>query len=197
MKFPLPLEIVKGRFPVVTQEFGNKSNADWYRANGINIDAHNGTDIVIGGGRNQAVDTYGCKLVCPTGALLNAVWFDEPMSTKGNGVKVQWNDGRTIKMVVWHCSECNRQEEYKAGDTLGYIGNSGLVSPKPSYAAVHNGAHLHLMTYINDVLTDPREVFDFTKWTVSATDTGITKDLPPFQYFLNKIFQSLGLVKTG
>ena len=198
MKYPLPLEIVKGRFPVVTQEFANLSNNAWYVANGIKFDAssgggHNGTDIVIGGGKNQATDSYGTKLVNPfPKALKNKVWFDEPMSTKGNGVKVQHTDERgTIKMVVWHCSECNDQEEYKKGDTLGYIGNSGLVSPKPSVWNAHAGSHLHLMTYVNDVLVNPREVFDFKKWTVSKVDTSVDKDLPPISHFLNQIRISL------
>ena len=190
MKYPLPLEIVKGRRPFVTQEYGDKSRVAWYKANGVNIEEHNGTDIVISGGKNQATDTYGTKLVNPfPNALRNKVWFDTPMSTQGNGVKVQHTDPEvgTIKMTVWHCSECNNQEEYKQGDVLGYIGNSGLVSPAPSVWNAHAGAHLHLMTYINDVLVDPRQVFDFTKWTVSSTDTSIEKDLPPIAYYLNKI----------
>lgn len=200
MKLPLPLEIVKGRYPVITQEFGNTSNNEWYIANGIKFDAtssggHNGTDIVIGGGKNQNTDTYGTKLVCPTKALLNKVWYTEPLSTKGNGVKVQWSDPRgTVKMVVWHCSECPEQQEYQDGDTLGYIGNSGLVSPIPNYFSVHAGSHLHLGTCINDVSTNPREIFDFTKWYVSEIDTGIEKDLHPFQYFLNKIIASFKII---
>ena len=189
-KLPLPLEIVKGRYPIVTQEYGDQSNVAWYKANGVNIDAHNGTDIVISGGD---VATYGTKLIAPVKCLRNKVWFTDPMSTQGNGVKVQWSNelGQAVKMTVWHCSECVNQEEYKKGDTLGYIGNSGLVSPAPTFFGVHKGAHLHLMTYINDVLTNPREVFDFNKWTVSETDTSKEKDLPPFQYFLNKISQSI------
>jgi murein DD-endopeptidase MepM/ murein hydrolase activator NlpD len=194
MKYPLPLEIVKGRFPFVTQEFGNQTNNAWYIANGIKFDAssgggHNGTDIVIAGGKNQATDTYGTKLVNPfPKALRNKVWFEDAMSTQGNGVKVQFTDERgVIKMIVWHCSECNNQEEYNLGDTLGYIGNSGLVTPKPTVWNAHAGAHLHLGVYINDVLANPRDVFDFTKWTVSNTDTSIEKDLPPIAYFLNQI----------
>jgi murein DD-endopeptidase MepM/ murein hydrolase activator NlpD len=193
MKYPLPLEIVKGRYPVVTQEFGDASRVAWYKANGVDINAHNGTDIIIGGGKNGPVDTYGTKLVCPfpTG-LRNKVWYTEPLSTQGNGVRIQFSDERgVIKMLVWHCSECNNQEEYKQGDTLGYIGNSGLVDPKPTFANVHAGAHLHLGTFVNDVLCDPREIFDFTKWFISDVDTSVQKDLPPFQFFINKIRASL------
>jgi len=190
-KYPLPIEIVRGRIPIVTQEFGETKNVAWYKANGVNVDSHNGTDIVISGG---SVATYGTKLVNPfPKALVNKVWFESPLTTKGNGVKIQFTDERgKISTVVWHCSECNYQEEYLERDTLGFIGNSGLVTPAPTFAAVHNGAHLHLMSYVNDVLVDPREIFDFTKWYVSETDTGVVKDLPPIQHFLNIISGKIG-----
>ena len=200
MKYPLPIEIVKGRFPVITQEFGNHSNDTWYASNGIYLQdtGHNGTDIVIGGGKKQTTDTCGTRLVCPVPvALKNKVWFTEPMSTQGNGVKVQWNDERgVVKMTVWHCSETNEQWEYKEGDTLGFMGNSGLVYPKPSVWNAHAGSHLHLMTYVNDILVDPREIFDFSQWYVSDVDTSVEKDLSPIQFFLSQISDILkGLLK--
>ena len=191
MKYNLPIEVVRGRKPIITQEFGNMSNNAWYAANGIDTAiGHNGTDIVISGG---AIATYGTRLVCPVPkALLNKVWYTEPLATKGNGVKVQWNDERgVVKMTVWHCSETFYREEYQEKDTLGFIGNSGLVRPAPTYSSVHAGAHLHLMTYVNEVLVNPREIFDFNKWYISDKDTGIVKDLPPFQYFINKIAEAL------
>lgn len=193
MKLPLPIEIVKGRYPVVTQEWGDTSRVEYYRAHGLNITAHNGTDIVIGGPGDGGRNTYGTKLVCPADALRNATWFTSPLSTQGNGVKVQWQDEErgTIKMVVWHLSEVNRQEEYKKGDLLGYIGNSGLVDPPASVWNVFQGSHLHLGTWINNVECDPREIFDFSQWHVSETDTSMEKDLPPFVYFINKVREGI------
>lgn len=198
MKYPLPIKIVKGRFPVVTQEFGNQSNNSWYESNGIKFDAtssggHNGTDIVIGGGKTQSVDTYGTELVCPfPKGLPTKVWWESPMSTKGNGIQIQTRDERgTIYILCWHCSECKFAEEYNQGDTIGYIGNSGLVNPAPSYFSVHAGAHLHLGAWINGVMVNPRDIFDFTQWFVSDVDTGVEKDLPPFQYFINKFANSI------
>ena len=191
-KYPLPIEIVKGRLPLVTQEFGNHSNDAWYANNGINLGetGHNGTDLIITGGWAA---TYGTRLVCPfPKALLNKVWYTEPMSTKGNGIQIQCNDERgVIKMLIWHCSETNEQMEYDEKDTLGFIGNSGLVSPKPYFANVHAGSHIHLMTYVNGVLVDPREIFDFNEWYVSETDTSIEKDLPPFFHFLSYVRKTL------
>ena len=191
MKYPLPIEIVKGRYPVVSQEYGDKRLVEWYKANGVNVDEHNGADIVISGGQQA---TYGTKLVCPVpNALLDKVWFTHALSTQGNGVRIRWQDERgSVQCMVWHCSECNQQGEYKEKDTLGYIGNSGLVTPKPSVWNVFSGVHLHLGTYVNGVLVNPREIFDFTKWYVSETDTSVSKDLPPFVYFINQIRVALG-----
>lgn len=191
MKYPLPIEIVKGRYPLVTQEFGDPSNAAWYQRNGVNITSHNGTDIVIRGGKHQETDTYGTRLVCPVPkGVVDGIWDEnDPMSTKGNGIEIHWKDEHGFcQMLVWHCSEVvHYADEFLEGQTLGFMGNSGLVSPPPTFANVHNGAHLHLGLWINGVLSDPREVFDFTKWFVSDQDTSVEKDLPPFQYFLNKI----------
>ena len=189
MKYFLPIEIVRGRFPIVSQEYGDKSNVEWYKSQGINITGHNGTDIVISGG---AVATYGTRLVCPVpNALLDKVWFTTPLSTQGNGVRIRWRDERgLVQCLVWHCSETNQQGEYKELDTLGYIGNSGIVRPAPTVWNVHNGAHVHLMAYVNNVLVNPREIFDFMKWYKSDIDTSVEKDLPPFTYFLNLIRES-------
>ncbi len=197
IKYPLPLEIVRGRYPVITQEFGDPTRAQWYKDHGVNIDAHNGTDIVIGGGKQSAKDTYGTRLVCPVPhAQFNALWFSGPVSTQGNGVKVQWNDERgTVKMLVWHCSECITQSSYQEKDTLGFIGNSGLTNPAPSIYNVFAGAHLHLGTYVNDVLCNPRDIFDFTKWYVSDFDTSVEKDLPPFTWAIQKIKDAIAAFK--
>ena len=189
-KYPLPLEIVRGRFPIITQEYGDKSNVAWYKEHGVDISEHNGTDFVISNGQTA---TYGTKLVCPVpNTLLDKVWFTHALSTQGNGVRIRWRDERgLIQCLVWHLSETNQQGEYKERDTLGYIGNSGLVTPAPSVWNVYNGAHLHLGTHIDGVLVNPREIFDFDRWYVSETDTGLKKDLPPLIYFLNKIRESL------
>ena len=165
MKYPLPIEIVRGRSPIVTQEYGDKSSVAWYKSKGIDLKEHNGTDIVTGG----AVATYGTKLVCPVPtALLDKVYFTTPLSTQGNGVRIRWRDEKGLNQcLVWHLSETNQQGEYREKDVLGYMGNSGTVRPEPSVWNVHAGSHLHLMTYVNNVLVDPREIFDFTKWYVS------------------------------
>lgn len=191
--YKLPLEIIKGRRPFVSQEFGNHSNDAWYAANGLNFSAtgHNGTDIIIVGGKNVNTDTYGTKIVCPfPNATLGRVWFEGAMNTKGNGVEFFYNEPkRQIKVKVWHCSECDTQPEYKEGDAVGYIGNTGLCSPAPTFWSPYAGSHLHLMTYIDGNLCNPREIFNFTKWYVSDTED-TKKDIPPLQWALD-FFKSL------
>lgn len=187
MKYPLPIEVVKSRFPILTQEYGNTSNNAWYKKNGIDIEAHNGADFVISGG---AVATYGTRLVCPVpNARATRLWWESPMSTKGNGIQIQWSDENGFcQAILWHASEVNFLEEYKEGDTLGYMGNSGLCKPPHTVWNVHAGSHLHLGTWINGSMVDPREIFDFAKWFTSEKDTGVEKDLSPFPYYLSKIF---------
>ena len=191
MRHPLPLSIPEGYKVAVTQPFGDKSNVDWYHKNGLNIDSHNGVDLIIvfeGCTRpQQMAATYGTKIVSPVPAHLDQKWWTTPLSSQGNGVQVSWRDGvDKISMRTWHCSEVYAKPNYEALETLGLIGNSGLVWPAPNNACVLCGSHLHLMTYKNGTLVDPETIFDYTKWHVSE-DTGVEKDLAPFFHFLGKI----------
>jgi len=201
MKYPLPLSMPAGRHPIITQPYGDKTSVEWYRANGLNLTEHNGTDIVIsfpGATAEQSrIATYGARIVCPVpSAFLEKTWWDSPMSTKGNGIQIAWKEGvDRFQMLSWHCSEVNPQNTYKEGDTLGFMGNSGLVRPAPTNACVHCGAHIHLMLYANGVLTDAMTKFDAKRWYTSQ-DTGIEKDLAPFQFFFDKIMGLLALLKV-
>lgn len=189
MKYPLPISIPKGRTPIITQPYGDKTSVAWYKANGVNIDEHNGTDIVVSGNTAQEsrFNTYGAKLVCPVkSAYLDKSWWDNPMSSKGNGIQIAWTDGNFYQMLVWHCSELNLKSSYKEGETIALIGNSGLVRPKPSVECAHCGSHVHLMVYKDGVLTDPETVFDKSRWFTSD-DTDTSKDLAPIKYFLAQI----------
>lgn len=195
-KHPLPIAIPKGYFPILTQPYGDKSTIDWYKANGLNITEHNGADFTIsfvGATEDQArMATYGAKLVCPVElSYLSKAWWDNPMSTKGNGIQITWTeDGKDISIRFWHCSEITQQSTYKKEEQVGLIGNNGLVRPEPTPYCVYCGSHLHLMVYVNGVLTDPKEIFDFTKWFI-ANDTGVGKDLPPIIYFVQKLWNKI------
>lgn len=172
--------------------YGDTSNLAWYIANGLNISYHNGTDFVIG----DSIQTYGTKLVCPfPQSYLSQKWWDIPMSSKGNGIQISWEEGTDRYNVrFWHCSEIVTKLSYKEGEVIGYIGNSGLVKPAPAPQSPFAGAHLHLMVYKNGVLIDPLEIFDKDQWFLSD-DTGLEKDLPPFFWVVNFIKEQIEKIK--
>lgn len=161
--------------PTITQKYGDKSRVAWYKANGLNITEHNGVDYVVG---NPEL-TYGTKLVAPRDCYLSQTWWDTPLSTKGNGIQIAWEENNNrFNVRFWHCSEIVVKSSYKEGDVIGYIGNSGLCSPAPTDKRPFDGAHLHLMVYKNGILIDPLEIFDKDMWYVGV-DTTVDKDLPP------------------
>ena len=59
------------------------------------------------------------------------------------------------------------QGPVKAGDVIGYVGNTGSASSKGS-----NGPHLHLEIYVNGVRQDPRPYL----YTIFDDNGNITRD---------------------
>lgn len=184
MKLPISSPIK----PTITQLYGDKSSVDWYRANGLDLTEHNGTDFIIG----DSILTYGTKLVCPVSeASLSQTWWDNPMSTQGNGIQISWEyNYDRYSMRCWHCSEIVVKSSYKEGEVIGYIGNSGLCRPSPTPQKPFNGSHLHLMLYKNGILINPLTVFNPNEWYISS-DTGVQKDIPPLQWALNFVKSQL------
>lgn len=178
----LPLRIPVGFKPIITQPYGDKSSVDWYKANGLDLTEHNGTDFIVG----DSIQTYGTPVVCPVPkAELSRIWFTNAMSTSGNGIQICWEDnGGNYSMRCWHLSETVSKMEYSEGDIIGYLGNSGLCRPAPTYSQPFNGSHLHLMLWKNSKLIDPLSYFNKNEWYVGE-DTGTEKDLPPLFWALN------------
>ena len=197
MKYPLPFSIPFGLKPVITQPYGDTSAVAWYKEHGLNLTAHNGIDYCVG----DSIQTYGTPLVCPfPKADLSKTWWENPMSTSGNGIQIGFEEGNDRYLVrFWHCSDIVTQGIYKEKDIIGYIGNSGLVRPAPTPQKPFDGSHLHLMVFKNNVLIDPLEIFDKDKWFTSE-DTGVEKDLSPLFWALNyakeQFKKLLGLLST-
>jgi hypothetical protein len=184
MKYKLPLAVPKGEKPIITGPYGanDPELLAWYAEHGLNLTAHNGVDIVVG----DSILTYGTRIVCPVPeAELSQTWWDYPMSTKGNGIQIAWEEGPDrYNMRAWHCSEIvTNRLSFKEGDVIGYIGNSGLVRPAPTPQRPFDGSHIHLMLYKNGVIIDPMTVFNIKDW-FTQEDTGVEKDLPPLQWAL-------------
>jgi len=182
----------------VTQEYGNTSFNAWYRANGIDAPYHNGIDIAFDIGSNLcSIHTYGTECLCPFNeAKVVKVTWDCPTSTKGNGVTIEYkiDENTCYQVVFWHAGEIKVKlgDKLKEGDIICYIGNSGLVSPKPTEGDPWAGAHCHLRVikyFYNGVYwvtngdMNPRTLFDFTQWH-SGEDTGFFHDIWVLTKFL-------------
>jgi murein DD-endopeptidase MepM/ murein hydrolase activator NlpD len=187
--------------PIVTQYYGNTSLNSWYVSNGIKNPFHNGLDLVTGTNRQ----TYGTELVCPfpEGGYVDEIVYDSPMSTKGNGVYVKSNllNNEQVKMILWHTGEIavKKGQVLKEGDTICYIGNSGLCNPPPTTDNPYSGSHLHFGCYKyknGSYVCDPKQNvmgecnpllhFDKTQW-YKGEDSGTQHDMNPLYWMWNKL----------
>ena len=167
--------------PFLTLPYGSKAMVQWYKDNGLNLTEHNGADFITG----KAVETYGAALVCPfpTAKVVNVVW-DSPMTTKGNGVTLEYKEGnKRHQIVFWHTGEIvvKLNQVVGEGQTVCYIGNSGLCMPAPTKDRPYDGSHLHFMLFTNGVLKDPLTLFDKDEWYLGE-DSGFIHDIEPAKW---------------
>jgi murein DD-endopeptidase MepM/ murein hydrolase activator NlpD len=184
MKYKLP--ILSLEKPILTLPYGDKSMVQWYLANGLNLTEHNGVDYITG----QAVETYGTPLVCPfPEAKVVKINFDTPMATKGNGVTIEAKIGsKRYQIVYWHTGEVavKLNQIVNEGDVICYIGNSGLCRPAPSPQRPYDGAHLHLMLFVNGILKDPLTLFGKDQWYLGEHKDA-SKDIHPLVWAWEKL----------
>jgi len=179
MKLTFPIRCHSGLRPRITQPYGATGNLQWYKDKGIEMPFHNGTDITIG----DPKQTYGSALIVPgEGWRVVKATYDNPMSTKGNGVTLQSSsfveDGieKVLQVVYWHCSEVMPSgKALPAESVVAYVGNSGAVSPEPSPSCPYCGSHLHLMMF---------ELFYLNgKWVLQNADNGVNGAIDPMTRF--------------
>jgi hypothetical protein len=114
-------------------------NKELYYPN-FRLPGHNGIDIVV------PPDSYGVEIVATHDGRITQWNIDDPTRKNGNGLFLQGYDGdQLVQTCYWHLSRFNINpgQEVKAGDVIGYIGNTGFVRPEPSDSCPHCGAHLH------------------------------------------------------
>lgn len=209
MKFLSPIKRHSGLLVKITQRYADPANVAWYKANGMNIPFHNGLDLILDGTPSQ---NYGTELVaCFDGKVVRR-YFESPMSSKGNGLVLESNpveeEGklRIYQAVYWHCSKLSEKNEFKKGETVAYIGNSGLVRPAPTNECVHCGSHLHFMIYVYEFqnglwvklysnngvegAVDPLPFIDGLQGE-SGDDTPFENDAPAYQYFIDLLVEKL------
>ncbi len=146
-------------FPVaITQKFGAniEANLKYGLTNG-----HNGIDFISG----LRKDAYGIGIVAAHGGKVARIVSDTPMSTKGNGAYIEYDEnGKFYKTVNWHMSEVlvKAGQEVSTGQLIGRMGNSGSVRPEPTTTDPYSGTHDHFGLSIWDngwVAIDPMPYF--------------------------------------
>ena len=111
----------------------------------------------IPAGLHNAIDIRGGYGVGVTathdGVISGIVDHKDPYSTKGNGVYIDGDSGQ-FTTIYWHLSEViptlRVGTRVSKGETIGKMGNSGFVRPKPTPENPHAGTHLHFGLKIND-----------------------------------------------
>lgn len=146
---------------------------------------HEAIDVIAG----SDVETYGTPVICPfPTARLNRDSFKGAMTDSNNFIQIEYTqaDGTKLLMIAVHLSEIVEQATYKYGDIIGYVGNAGMVLPKPTLAHAYQGAHLHLAIQRNGTTDDPGKYFDINS-PFRGDDTGAEKDRPAADWVVDKI----------
>lgn len=154
---------------------------------------HNGNDIVCGDGRM----TFGVPVVWPfpfPGKPYDSL-VDSPVAANAVHAHAQVDGidpetGILYSVIYIHLSGAvlsllpgvDSNKRFALGETIGYIGNSGWVIPKPTVQTPFGGSHLHLGLGIkkpgemNATMVDPSLYFDLNDPFRGADDP--TRDKP-------------------
>lgn len=145
---------------------------------------HYGVDFACG----TPGETYGTPVVLPfpQATLVN---YNDPLpGTDGQRIATyRYTDPNDDDwdMVVVHLSEIVYRPQYRYGDVVGYVGNSGLVVPAPQIGDPFAGAHLHLGLKRNGRWVDPLLYFRSNDPFIGP-DSGVERDIPAWRWALLK-----------
>lgn len=119
-------------------------SAGWYGYPG-----HKGIDFTTAGATGN---TYGKEI---RAAADGVVYSAELHSSWGYNVYI--NHGNGVYTRYAHCSKMlvTKGQTVKQGQVIAYVGNTGNVSPKPTAANPHAGAHLHFEVWVNGTRVNP------------------------------------------
>lgn len=119
-------------------------SAGWYGYPG-----HKGIDFTT---RGATGNTYGKEIrAAADGKVLSAEYH----SSWGNNVFIDHGNGVCTRYA--HCSvmKVSKGQTVKQGQVIALVGNTGNVSPAPTPANPHAGAHLHFEVWINGTRVNP------------------------------------------
>lgn len=119
-------------------------SAGWYGYPG-----HKGIDFITSGATGN---TYGKEIRVAADGVVYSAEFHFSW-----GYNVYVNHGNGVYTRYAHCSKMfvSKGTQVKQGQVIAYVGNSGNVSPKPTAANPHAGAHLHFEVWVNGVRVNP------------------------------------------
>ncbi|HAQ29107.1 MAG TPA: hypothetical protein DCQ76_05180 [Ruminococcaceae bacterium] len=110
---------------------------------------HKGIDFIT---RGATGNTYGKEIrAAADGKVLSAEYH----SSWGNNVFIDHGNGVCTRYA--HCSvlKVSKGQTVKQGQVIALVGNTGNVSPAPTPANPHAGAHLHFEVWINGTRVNP------------------------------------------
>lgn len=216
----IPFKVPTGLRPVITQPYGDIDNLAFYKSKGITIPFHNGVDLTTNG---SSRNTYGCPVFAPCDGIVTKVyWEGGPVAANGNEVVFhtsKFEEGSVWKVLEFrfvHLSGVDESLEGKQvfmGAVLGYVGNSGLVSPAPTALTPYAGTHLHLGMIEYEVdeatgnlinknekngvygLLDPMTRINLEDFDTMTED--VTKDAPALQWGISslKLSSTIDIIK--
>jgi hypothetical protein len=181
-KFPLSIPI--GRNLEITQAFKSTELVEYYKSKGINITSHEALDVACG----NAMQTFGTPFVCPfPSATLDRM--NEADAENGFGGLIQIKCGE-LTLGGIHLSGTVKQDIYKEGDILGYIGNYGYVLPEPTIGQPFNGSHIHLYCIVDGKAVNPLLYFDPNN-PFRGQDGGVERDIFAIKWAIKKLREAI------
>ena len=176
--YKFPIRIPPGKFLSISQ--------------GFKPDIHEGNDVVCGDGPS----TFGLPFVWPfpfPGKIYDSV-ADSPIAAESRHAHAQVDGidpatGISYSVLCIHLSSviytvapgADSPVRFLMGEAIGYLGNSGMVSPKPTLQNPFGGSHAHLGLGIknpgemNYKMVDPSLYFDITSPFYGPDDPSLDK----------------------
>ena len=118
-------------------------NKNWYRTRLGMPYGHNGIDIAFPDSPNNG---YGQKVRAAHSGKIVKIFSDFPTKTYGTGIYLQQKTNTGfLETIYWHLSDVTIKvgDEVNVWDVIGLVGNTGLVTPRPSKNCPYCGSHLH------------------------------------------------------
>src|SRR3990167_858714 len=133
---------------------------DRYRiSRGYGVDSHINKDFYaldFADLQKNPANIYGKTVTATAPGIISRVNTTDKYGS-GYGYNVEISHGNNLYSRYAHLSKVASlrvNQTMFAGDTIGFIGNTGYVEPSPTMANPYNGTHLHFVMYTDKSLYD-------------------------------------------